>query len=465
MNVSVVGLGKLGLPMAAVYATKGHHVIGLDNDFKKVAELKAGQCPIFETNLETVLQGCNSNINYTMNYDDIAQTDISFVIVPTPSGKDGKFTNVYIQPAIQGIAEMLRDKQDYHLVVVTSTVMPGTMTETVIPILEGVSGKLCNKDFGVCYNPEFIALGSVIKDMQYPDAILIGESDNKAGQKLAEFHRTVIGKKVPIHRMSLWTAEVAKLSLNVFVTTKISLANTFADICKKIPDGDIDALTTFLGDDSRIGKRFFKGGLGFGGECFPRDNRAFIAFADGINMTSPIQEATDKVNKNHTYHILQDILNILIKPEHKQTIVGSVVTVLGVTYKPNTPIVTESTALDLVKRLTFNGVKVRVYDPMGNVSAKKVLDNPYVKYLDNIYAALDTSELCILATPWAEFEKVTPELLVKHMQVPVVYDCWRFWDKVAMVNAGVEYHAVGLNNIPPRNKMRKSIYTIPNENY
>ena len=178
MRLNVVGLGKLGLTMAAIHAYRGYEVIGVDVNEKTISEVKAGRCPIYEPGLDELLAQLNNRLKVTTSYDEAVKgSDVSFVIVPTPSGKNGKFSNEYVLSAVKGIAPVLKNKSGYHLVVMTSTVMPGTMENVVKPELERLSGKKCNDGFGLCYSPEFIALGNIIDGMLNPDAVLIGESD------------------------------------------------------------------------------------------------------------------------------------------------------------------------------------------------------------------------------------------------------------------------------------------------
>jgi UDPglucose 6-dehydrogenase len=441
MKVSIIGLGKLGLPMAAIHAYKGYETIGLDVSEWLVNEIKVGRCPIYEPGLEELMARMNHRLQVTTSYDEaVSSSDVSFIIVPTPSGEDGKFSNDYVLSAIRGIAPVLKEKKGYHLIVVTSTVMPGTMENVVKPEIEKLSGKKCGKDFGLCYSPEFIALGNVIDGMLNPDAVLIGESDDEAGLMLEGIYKKVCANNPPIRRMSWWNAEVAKLMLNVYVTTKISLANTYAEVCERIPDGDVDDVTGFLGLDKRIGARFFKGGLGFGGPCFPRDGRAFIAFAKGLGVDCPIQQAVDGFNESHGFNIARRAMGLLQYPFNKT------VSVLGLTYKPNTNVVEESASLEMVKILCNAKLKVKVFDPAGMDNAKhEVYELEEVENAKDIVDCLIGSDLCVFATPWDMFKALKAGVFVKNMRKPVVLDCWRVLDGERLGREGVEYHAVGVN--------------------
>ena len=218
------------------------------------------------------------------------------MIVPTPSDSTGFFSNRFVLQAMESLGKALRNKTGYHMVVITSTVMPGTTGSEIKAALEAASGRKVGPDLGLCYNPEFIALGSVVRDMLYPNSILIGESDAKAGDMLQTIYLQMCENKPPVQRMNFINAELTKISVNTYVTTKISYANMLADICDRLPGADVDAVTKALGADTRIGPKYLKGAMGYGGPCFPRDNVAFAALARKIGARADVAEATDRIN-------------------------------------------------------------------------------------------------------------------------------------------------------------------------
>jgi len=442
MRLSIIGLGKLGLPMAGVFASKGYDVIGLDVNKEIVEQIQQGHCPIQETGLEQLLAEVDPGLQVTTSYEEaISNTDTTFIIVPTPSDKTGKFSNKYVLSAIRNIAPIIKEKKQYHLIVIISTVMPGTMNKVIKPELEELTGLECTKDFGLCYNPEFIALGSVIKGMTSPDAILIGESDPHSGLILEKFYEDICDNNPPVVRMSWWNAELAKLALNVFITTKVSLANTFAEVCSEVPTGNIDDVTKFLGLDSRIGHKYLKGGLGFGGPCFPRDNRAFIEFAKGLGVKCPLQKAIIKFNDEHDNTITAEAIKLLGVNDLQIIscgLINKTISILGITYKPDTNVTEESSALKVAQTLASCGAKVKVYDPTGKGSNELINTH-------NIEECLQGSDLCIIAVPWQEFKELIPDSF-KTMRQPKVLDCWRILDSKVFIDSGVEYHALGVNN-------------------
>lgn len=291
---SVIGLGKLGASMAAAIASRGFDVIGVDINQQAVDLLNAGHAPVQETNLEELVAANKMRLRATMSHSEaILHSDVSFVIVPTPSDERGAFSLQYAKWAFQAIGRALAEKSSYHNIILTSTVLPGSTRHGLLPILEEESGKVCGKDFGLCYSPEFIALGSIIHDFLNPDFTLVGEFDERAGSNLEACYAEIMENNAPCKRMSMENAELAKVSLNAFITTKITFANMLADLCERIPGGDVDIVTDALGSDERIGHKYLKGALGYGGPCFPRDNVALGFIARALGSKANLAETTD----------------------------------------------------------------------------------------------------------------------------------------------------------------------------
>jgi len=435
--LSIIGLGKLGLPMAAYYCSRGFKVTGLDLNENIVDSVNRRKSPYYEPGLQEHLDITGGNLTATTDYKiAVHNSDISFIIVPTPSEPDGTFSTKYAEAAAASIAEALKSKQDFHVVVLTSTVLPGTTDKIIKPILEQGSGKKCGMGFGLCYNPEFIALGSVIKDLAAPDAILIGESDKKSGDLLEAFYKKACTNNPPVTRMNYYNAELAKITLNVYITTKITLANTFAEICEKMPGGDVDVVTRFLGLDSRIGSKYLKGGLGFGGPCFPRDNLAFIQLAKQYNVQSWLQETTHRVNQ----HQNERIVDIIRKKNGK--LKGINIAFLGITYKPNTDVVEQSAALNTVLHLQKEGALISIYDPAGNENTRKELGEKNITYAGSALECIKGAEFVVLATTWSEFKKLRPRDFATASKKVVLLDCWRFFDETEFKDK-VDYMVLG----------------------
>ena len=416
-RVSIVGLGKLGAPLAAVLASRGFSVIGLDVNKVLVDALNAGRMPIVEPQLNELIAANRERLSATMDANEaIQKSDASFVIVPTPSDSTGFFSNRFVLQAMEALGKALRSKKGYHMVVITSTVMPGTTGSEIKAALEAASGRKVGPDLGLCYNPEFIALGSVVRDMLFPDSILIGESDAKAGDMLATIYLQMCEKKPPVQRMNFVNAELTKISVNTYVTTKISYANMLADICDRIPGADVDAVTRALGADTRIGPKYLKGAMGYGGPCFPRDNVAFAAFARKLGARADVAEATDRINN---YQI--DRLAGLVAKFAKA---GTRIAILGLSYKPQTPVVEESHSVKLAARLADQGYVVAVHDPLAQDVALMALGDKVVA-TSSIEGAVRECNLLIVATAWPEYKAIDPAWAKRNGQKLTILDLWR----------------------------------------
>jgi len=415
-KVSIIGLGKLGSPMAACFASKGFTVVGVDLNQAFVDAVNEGRPPVFEPELAERISAGRENLSATTDaVSAVAATDATFVIVPTPSDEDGRFSLRYVIPACEAVGEALRDKDGYHLVVITSTVMPGSIDGEIVAALERSSGKRCGADFGLCYSPEFIALGSVIRDFLNPDFLLVGESDERAGDALAQIYARVCDNDAPIARMNFVNAELAKISVNTFVTTKIAYANMLARICEQLPGADVDVVTDAIGLDTRIGRKYLRGAISYGGPCFPRDTVAFAALAHSLDAPAFVAEATDRLNR--------DGISRLADLAEAQLPEGGVAAVLGLSYKPNTDVVEESPGLLLAEELAARGIEVFAYDPAANANASRVLADS-VRLVPTLGEAIEPADVVVLATPWHEFAALDPAV-VERTPRRVVIDCWR----------------------------------------
>lgn len=416
MKISVIGLGKLGSPLAAILASKGHGVTGIDFNETIVQSINQNKVPFHEPGLQELLDAHGSSLQATTEYGSaISESEATFIIVPTPSDENGLFTNRYILQALEKVGQCLQAKKGYHLVVITSTVMPGSTNGEIQETLEKASGKKVGLDLGLCYNPEFIALGSVVRDMLYPDMVLIGESDQKAGEMLENIYKSFCANEPPIQRMNCVNAELTKLSLNTYVTTKISYANMLAGVCESLPGSDVNVVTEAIGLDTRIGRKYLRAAVAFGGPCFPRDNVAFRSMASNLNVPVELAEATQRVNDAQPKR-----LESLVQ----KYAVGKRVAVLGLSYKPGTYVVEESPGIKVANELLKEGYQVIVYDPMALSEAQKTLAAG-VKTAVSVEECLEQSDTALIMTNWPEFAQITDMGSCR-----VVIDCWRTLDPV-----------------------------------
>lgn len=417
--LSVIGLGKLGAPFAAVMAARGFKVVGVDRRVSFVRAINKGQAPVPEPQLQEFIKKGRKNLTATTSFAEaIKNSSITFIVVPTPSGKDGMFSNALVLEAVKKLAAAIKEKKERHVVVITSTVMPGSCDGAIRDALEKYSGKTVGKDVGLCYNPEFIALGSVIHDMLHPDFILIGEADKRSGKQVAEVYRAVCGQNTVIKRMNCINAEIAKLSINTFITTKISYANMLADVCERLPNADIDAVTSAVGADSRIGSKYLKGATAYGGPCFPRDNIALCALASKLGARMDLSKATHALNEHQTQRLVKRIEKLLPAGGH--------VGIAGMAYKPSTPVIERSAGMALAAALLKEGYRVTITDPLAMKAARDELKGRAAVAPDIKALAMRVDALVIM-TPLAAYTKLTARSLAKRKKTLLLLDCWRFY--------------------------------------
>lgn len=423
MRVCVVGLGKLGAPLAAVLADCGHEVAGIDLDPHFVAAIARGDAPVEEPGLQALIHANRHRLTATTDWAAALDgAEASLVIVPTPSGPDGAFVNTHLLAAMESIGRQLAGHRREHLVVVNSTTMPGSMDGPIRERLEAASGRRLGDGLGLCYNPEFIALGSVIHNLRHPDFVLIGQSDEEAGARLEALQRTLCGPTTPVARMNFINAELTKIAVNSYVTMKISFANTLAELCDRLPDADADTVAAGVGRDSRIGGKYLRPALGFAGPCFPRDTMAFAALARRIGVHPDLAVASDAVNQRQ--------IDRLFALTAAGAGPGGRVAVLGLSYKPDTPVIEQSQSVALVQRLLPAGYRVVVHDPAA-MPAVRALVGDAVEYAAEPAEAVAMADVVVIATAWDVYRRLVPAAVAAPGRRPLIIDCWRMLDRAA----------------------------------
>ena len=421
--------------MAAAIASRGHSVVGVDVNRRAVDALNAGVAPVQETGLQALIDANRPRLRATVDQAEAIQaSEITFVIVPTPSDARGAFSLQFAAYAFREIGRALASKDARHTVVLTSTVLPGATRHGLVPILEAHSGKRAGRDFGVCYSPEFIALGSVIHDFLHPDFLLVGELDEPSGEHLGAVYADIVGPEVPLRRMTLENAELAKISLNAYVTTKITFANMLAEICGAIPGGNVDVVSDAIGLDKRIGRKYLTGGLGFGGPCFPRDNVALSFIAKELGARTELPETTDRLNRSLAGRIVERLGDSVTR--------GRTVAVLGLAYKPLSHVIEESQAMLLVRAFIDRGARVLAYDPLAREAANAELGGRAL-VLDSIEDCVAQADIVVIATPDPEFRRLTPSHFRRDGLPVVVIDFWRALATALRGADNIDYMAYG----------------------
>jgi UDPglucose 6-dehydrogenase len=398
-SAAVFGLGKLGACIAATLAARGFEVVGIDIDAEKVRRLNEGQPPVEEPLLAETVQAGRARLRASTDPREAVKTDVSFFIPPSGSLPDGSFSNEFLLKAMQSCARALAGAgKSGHLFVCSSTTTPGACDTVLVPMIEKETKWTCGRDFGFCYNPEFIALGNVVNGLLEPDLVLIGESDPESGAALEALYKKYNRNRPQISHMSLVSAELAKISLNSYITMKISFTNQLRMIAERFPKADIHSVLDAIGSDSRIGKKYLRAGLSYGGPCFPRDNRLVAYTARQAGISAPLAEASDKVNEDTKRDLLEKVKARVTRSD--------LVAVLGLTYKPDTYITEESAGLYLAQHLKQQGYRVLVHD-----FGAKPSNNPSLHEFEIIkdlavFASRNDIKLAVICCPWPQYKEV-----------------------------------------------------------
>lgn len=433
-KISVIGLGKLGACYMAFYASKGFSVLGYDINQATLSLLNQGLAPVREPGLADLIRENKEHIAAT---DDLGrlidETDLTFMILPTPSRKDGLFSVDYILSVAKAVGAHLKKKDRYHVFVCVSTVLPGNSLDHIIPEFEKHSGKKHGKDFGYAYSPSLIAIGDILRNLEEPDFVFLGAHDERSRDALRSVYEYIYGDTRPIEHMNIESAELAKISLNSYITMKITFANILGEICHRLPHADVDEITTTLGKDKRIGKAYLRSGLGYGGTCFPRDNFAFSAMARKLGIKTPLALITHTLN-NEIWK--KTLAIILAHSKHHRETIGA----LGISYKTNTTLHEESQAFFITKALVDQGRNVLIFEPMGHHDARRALGKK-VAYAKSYQELVKKSDLVFVSNNDKLFLTI-PEILKNTRKKKVIVDPWGMF-RHSDFNKHVTYISLG----------------------
>ena len=440
-KMAVIGCGNLGLPLCAVLADAGYEVGGIDINKKFVESLSQGEFRTIEPNLVNLLEKNLHNLGFSTSIKSAQFPYCTFIIVPSPSDRNGKFSSEFVLKAVEEYCDrFLESDKDDVLLVIVSTVMPGTMNLEVIPLLETKLGFRFSQ-VKTFYSPEFIALGSVIKNLQYPDVILIGEAIAGSASFLAKVLAKTVKNSPEISILNLVNAEIAKISVNAYVTMKISFANQLSEICQALPFGDADEVLSAIAKDSRIGAKYLHSAPAFGGPCFPRDNRAFSKLASDLGIDAALSGGTDQINLRQATRLIEQIreLNLDFKS----------IVILGVSYKPGTQVLEESPSLKFLELLREERKveKVILYDPAFLHPESHVLlksaDNVIIFEISELAVALNEADAVYLFNNDDAFLDI-PELIYSNKTN--LFDLWGSWIKYRDAFYG-RYYRLGTSTI------------------
>jgi UDPglucose 6-dehydrogenase len=419
-NITVVGLGYVGLVTSLCLASKGYNVLGVDRLAEVVETINQGQTPFYEPKLDNLLkEGFETNrFSASNSYQEaVHKANLTFITVGTPSDSQGAVNLSFIKETAQEIGKNLDNKG--HIIIVKSTVVPGTTDSIVLPLLEKHSKLKAGVDFGVCMNPEFLKEGTAVDDFMHPDRTVIGCLDPVSGDILEEFFKPFGG---PIFRTNARTAEMIKYANNAFLATKVSFINEIANICRLIEDVDVADVAKGIGMDYRINPHFLSAGCGFGGSCFPKDVKGLISFAKEHQYSPILLEATLQLNEFQAQVMIDMALSVLGSLENKK------IAILGLAFKPDTSDMREAASIRIINRLlSQRNIQISVYDPAAMTEAKKIFGSK-VTYCPSIEDCLKIADICFVITEWAQFKTLLPSLFKKLMKTPIIIDGRKIYD-------------------------------------
>ena len=433
MKIAVIGLGFVGLTLSSVLASKGITTIGIDSDTKKSSKIVKGIPTFFEPNLDkTLKKALRTKLYITDKISSIKDCDFVFITVGTPQKKNGEIDLSFLKSAVSNVGKVISVSKKKPIILVKSTVIPGTMKNVVLPILERNSKKKAGKDFGLISNPEFLQESKAIHDTLKPHAVILGGYKTKFMKKTEKFF-SQLNPNTPIIITNHQTAEMIKYANNSFLATKISFINQLANICQGIPGTNIDDVARTIGLDPRIGNLFLNAGPGYGGSCLPKDIKAIINLSSKIGVRPTLLDAVEKTNKQQIDNIIE------LTKKNIGKIKGKKLTILGVAFKPNTDDIRDSVAIELIGKLLKLGAKVTIHDPKTLENTRKIFrDN--IKYAKSLTDALKNCQCAIIMTEWKEYQKINNKM-IKYMTKKVIIDSRRIlYNK----NLNADYFAIGL---------------------
>ncbi len=433
VKISIIGLGFVGLSLTSTLSSKGYKVVGIDIDEKKCEKIRNGITPFFEPGLERILKkGLKKNLEISNDFSLINDCDLIFVTVGTTQSKNGSINLSIIKQAVSSIGTNLKKNKKNPIIFIKSTVVPGTMKDVILPILEKKSNKKAGRDFGLISNPEFLQESRAIRDTEFPHAVVLGGYKTKFMKKAKNFFEK-LHPNVPIIITNHQTAEMIKYANNSFLATKISFINQLSNICQNIPGTNIDDISKTIGLDPRIGKLFLNAGPGYGGACLPKDVSALINFADKIGVKPMLLNAVEKTNHEQINNIVSLMKKILGNIASKR------ITILGTAFKPNTDDVRDSKSIELIKKLLKNKAKITIHDPKAIESTKKIF-GAKILYAKSIADALNKSQCGVIMTHWKQYDTLNNNS-IKHMNKKIIVDCRRV---LAKKELDAEYYAIGI---------------------
>lgn len=438
MNISVIGTGYVGLVTGTCFAESGNQVICVDNNQEKLAQLHAGEIPIYEPGLEVLFER-NVNEGRLHFTDNLAQAvahgEIIFLALPTPPMEDGSADLQYVLAVADQIGKLLTD---YRVIVNKSTVPVGTADR----VREAIA-KHTNVEFDVVSNPEFLREGAAVDDFMKPERVVVGTRSDRARKQMERLYKPFVMSGNPVIFMDERSSELTKYAANSFLATKISFMNEIANLCERV-GADVDMVRKGIGSDSRIGKRFLFAGAGYGGSCFPKDVSALYKTSNQYEYYFKILDAVMNVNASQKHRLVEKVTRYF-----GEDLSGKKLAVWGLAFKPNTDDIREAPALVIIKELMDRGAKVVGFDPEAMDQVRKYSGLVF-DMTENMYDAVNGADALLIVTEWNEFRTPNFEKIKSMLKAPVVFDGRNIYDGPDMVERGFYYESIGRATVDGR---------------
>ena len=436
MKIAVVGSGYVGLVTGACFAESGVNVTCVDVDASKIQQLRNGAIPIYEPGLEEIIRRNveKERLSFTTNLKEgIEGTEVIFIAVGTPPGEDGSADLKHVLEVAKEIGSVITD----HIVVVTKSTVPvGTSEKIRETIQNELEKRNVTIPFDMASNPEFLKEGAAVDDFLKPERIVIGTDNEKTEEIMKRLYMPFVLNNHPILFMDIASAEITKYAANAMLATRISFINEIANLCE-ILGADINNVRKGIGSDSRIGSKFIYPGTGYGGSCFPKDVKAIIKIAHENGYELKVIKAVEKANeyqKNVIFNKMYDFFDKNLK--------NKVIGIWGLSFKPKTDDIRESSSLSLIEKLIQSGSKVKAYDPAAMNEAKKLLGNK-IEFLSNPYEAVSGADALALMTEWSEFHLPDFNRMADLMKGKVIFDGRNIYDPAELKRMGFKYFGIG----------------------
>ena len=437
MNIAIVGTGYVGLVSGTCFADTGANVTCVDVDANKIERLQQGEIPIYEPGLNELVRKnvAAGRLKFTTDLASVLdEVEIVFSAVGTPPDEDGSADLKYVLQVARTIGQNLNH---YVVVVTKSTVPVGTARKVRAAISEELEKRGVDVPFDVASNPEFLKEGNAIKDFMSPDRVVVGVESEKAKKVLTKLYKPFLINNFRVIFMDIPSAEMTKYAANSMLATRISFMNDIANLCERV-GADVNMVRAGIGADTRIGRKFLYAGCGYGGSCFPKDVKALIKTADQNGYSMEVLKAVERVNERQK-GVLFDKLQRAFNGE---PLAGKTIAMWGLSFKPETDDMRESTALVMIAKLLEAGCSLRVYDPVAMDECRRRIGNK-VTYCRDMYDAVLDADALLLLTEWKEFRLPTWGVIKKAMRRPLVIDGRNIFDTEELEENSFEYHCIG----------------------